>query len=324
VLRKAAAGLVLGLVALLVAMTAPHGPAPAAAQCATAAEDGLHHAAIVVDTGDGQVRKLCLAFPEAELDGIEALRRVDTRPYRFETFGSKGVAVCMLCGVGCPSGDCFCDSSRYWAYFRAGPGGEPYQASRAGASSTTVRDGDVEGWKWGKGEAPPATTVSETCGVPEPPKRTAATTSTTAAGEPATTAPPPEPTSITAAPAPAPGGGPAVTTTTTRSGAPANGPTTAVSPPLSTTVSTAVPGGAGTDEPADRGQAALASEAGATGRSGRGEQPVSARPKAGGGGIGGLAGAIGFAAVLLGLLGWRVRLRRAKAGAEVRPVTPVR
>jgi hypothetical protein len=322
VLRKAAAGLVLGLVALLVAMTAPHGPAPAAAQSATAADDGLHHAAIVVDTGDGQVRKMCLAFPEAELDGIEALRRVDTRPYRFETFGSKGVAVCMLCGVGCPSGDCFCDSSRYWAYFRAGPGGEPYQASRAGASSTTVRDGDVEGWKWGKGEAPPSTTVSETCGVPEPPKRTAATTSTTAAGEPATTAPPPEPTSITAAPAP--GGGPAPTTTTTRSGAPANGPTTAVSPPPSTSASTPVPGAAGTDEPADRGQAALAAESGATGRSARGEQPVSARPKAGGGGIGGLAGAIGFAAVLLGLLGWRVRLRRAKAGAEVRPVTPVR
>lgn len=171
-----------------------------------------NHAAIVIDTGS-EVKKFCLAFPEASISGAEALRRVDAQPV-FASFGGSGEAVCSLCGTGCPSSNCFCDPKRFWAYHRAGPGGAPYSFSRAGASSTAVRNGDVEGWRWGSGEAPPAATVSEVCNVEEPPARTAAgpsgsstttseaapkeTTATT--GTPATTAPGGPPTTAGAAP----------------------------------------------------------------------------------------------------------------------------
>lgn len=171
-----------------------------------------NHAAIVIDTG-GEVKKFCLAFPEESISGAEALRRVDARPV-FASFDGSGEAVCSLCGTGCPSSKCFCDPKRFWAYHRAGPGGAPYSFSRAGASSTAVRNGDVEGWRWGAGEAPPAATVSEVCNVEEPPARTtvggpgsSTTTSevapketTPTTGTPATTAPGGPPTTAGAAP----------------------------------------------------------------------------------------------------------------------------
>lgn len=171
-----------------------------------------NHAAIVIDTGS-EVKKFCLAFPEESISGAEALRRVDAQPV-FASFGGSGEAVCSLCGTGCPSSNCFCDPQRFWAYHRAGPGGAPYSFSRAGASSTAVRNGDVEGWRWGSGKAPPAATVSEVCDVEEPPARTTAGTSgsstttseaapketTPTTGTPATTAPGDPPTTAGAAP----------------------------------------------------------------------------------------------------------------------------
>ena len=282
----------------------------------------MHHAAVVIDTGDGNVRKLCLAFPEAEISGIEALQRVDTRPHRFETFDGKGSGVCMLCGVGCESGDCFCDRSRYWAYHRAGPGESRYQTSSVGASTTKVRDGDVEGWRWGTGAAPVKVSVSEVCGVAEPPARTGSSTATTStvASAPTPTTVPGEPGDQTAGASPAPSPtspppapvAPRSTPTTAASGA-ADGSTntrpTPVSVPGEETVDehaapAAVPSGAWVEPRVDGpGETAAA----------RAEAPAGTSP-------GELAGLAAFTALLGGLLVWRSRLRRAK----VRRVRPVR
>lgn len=171
-----------------------------------------NHAAIVIDTG-GEVKKFCLAFPEESISGAEALRRVDAEAV-FASFGGSGEAVCSLCGTGCPSSECFCDPERFWAYHRAGPGGAPYSFSRAGASSTAVRNGDVEGWRWGAGEAPPAATVSDVCNVEEPPARAAgapgsSTTTTQAAPAEATPTTGPAPTTAPAAPSTTAGAAPA-------------------------------------------------------------------------------------------------------------------
>ena len=277
----------------------------------------MNHAAVVVDTGDGVVRKMCLAFPEAEISGIEALRRVDTRPNRFETFGARGVAVCMLCGVGCPDGDCFCDPERFWAYHRAGPGESGYDFSATGAGSTKVRNGDVEAWRWGGGEPPPKTTVSEVCSVPEPPARSSRATTTTSAAAP----PPTESPSTTTASV-------AASTTTAAPPAPSaaedaareSGPT-ATTPPAQAT-----PGSISTDAggpPSTAGEeadvAAPDPQRAPTGASTRGTG-VPAADGAEGSSPGQLASLAAFTGLLGGLLLWRSRLRRA----NVRRTGPVR
>jgi hypothetical protein len=307
VFAKVLAGLGLATVALLTAGAGPRGSAPAAAQT-------VNHAAIVVDTGDGQVRKMCLTFSEAELDGIEALRRVDTRPYRFETFGTKGAAVCMLCGVGCPSGDCFCDPSKFWAYHRAGPGETEYQASRVGAGATKVRDGDVEAWKWGTGGAPEKVSVSQVCNVPEPPARTAGATTTTSTTTEGSEPPTSAPTTLR------PEASPATTTATPPAPVTAKPGSPTTTAPATTTTAGEVPGGIGAEETGPETAAAHS------------EPPVDRSIDAGNGSAAGQAqkaprsggtsriGLAAFGAAMAGLLVWRTRLRRAK----VRPVRPVR
>jgi hypothetical protein len=260
-----------------------------------------HHAAVIVDTGTS-VKKICVAFPEDSISGEQALRRADAverlDPVFSDRYGSKGLAVCSLCGVGCgdPS-DCFCDPAHYWAYHRAAPGDGKYAFSSRGASTTTVRDGDVEGWKWGKGEPPELTTVGKVCNVDEPPARTAsgggATTST---GPPTPTTTPAEP-ATTAAPV-ASGVRPAPTTS-----APAAARSGNTGPAASAGDAGTV--GAG-DLAADTGTDSVINDAPtATARA----RPPADKPSRGPSPI---ALAL-FVVLLAGLVGWRWRLRRAHA-----------
>ena len=303
------------VVALLLATLA----APARAQEDAASGQQLNHAAVVVDTGDGTVRKMCLAFPEAEISGIEALRRVDTRPHRFETFAGKGSGVCMLCGVGCASGDCFCNPDKYWAYHRAGPGETTYRSSPLGASSTVVRNGDVEAWKWGPGTAPEKVSVSQVCGIEEPPARTtSATTTTTSALAPTTTEATQPPTSTT--PTPTPTAAPTSTPGARPQPADGTGATTSPPSPAATDPSQSEVAEAPQDEQGPEEAAApsgaevkrsLGAEEGAAADATQEEEGTSGGQLATGG---------AFTALLGGLLVWRSRLRRAK----VRRVRPVR
>lgn len=286
------------------------GPPPAGAA-------DLNHAAIVIDTGDGEVRRFCLAFPEASISGAEALRRIDVDPV-FSSYGAKGEAVCSLCGVGCPAGDCFCNA-KYWSYHRAGPGGEPYATSRVGASSTEVRDGDVEGWRWGAGQAPPAATVGQVCDVPEPPARTASAPSstTTAAPPPATSAPPassggsasPPPPSPAPGPAPAPSAtAPAKPTSPTGPAPAGDGATDALHGEPVPTGEVPAPAGEVTAEPTTD----ESDGDGATGDLRAAAPTANTRERAAGGeGFGGPLGVAAFLVVLGGVLGWRARLRRS-------------
>lgn len=286
----------------------------------------LNHAAIVIDTADGNVRKFCLAFPEESIDGAEALRRIESQAV-FGAYGGKGLAVCKLSGVGCPADDCFCDRSKYWAYHRAGPGGAPYKFSSSGVSSTVVQNGDVEGWRWGAGEAPPKATVSEVCGVAEPPARTSAgggggEPSPTTSPSPPTTSPPaapPGPGDPTGTTAPAPGGegsarqpapasGPTVVAPPTGGGPAALGdpaePTGAVDDAVTTTVAT----DAAAEEAAEEAAEVAARRRLPT-------DPTASRRAPDEGGTGGVLGLGAFVAILGGVLVWRGRLRRA----NVRP-----
>jgi hypothetical protein len=174
-------GLWLG-VALLPAAGLGFGPALSGSGWACAATaGGVPHAALVVDTGSG-VKSYCVALGASSITGIQLVQKAGQQfgmPYRL---GFGGQAVCMLNGVGGPSGDdCLTGQTSYWGYWVCdGSGG--WSWSSVGAASTPVHDGDVQGWAWGVGidgtthPQPPPTSIDDVCArTPSPsPKPTGA------------------------------------------------------------------------------------------------------------------------------------------------------
>lgn len=162
----------LGLAVLFV-VGAVYSAAPAHAS-------GAHRALVVVDTGATTYRQV-ITFTEDSVTGIHALELAGAKPLVY-TYSGQGGAVCRLFGVGRDSGPgCLGGAdgdNRYWAYFRAPSGTSSFTYSRAGAGSVQVHDGDVEGWKFGTGQAPGWSAV------PAP------STTTTVAPAPSPTAPP--------------------------------------------------------------------------------------------------------------------------------------
>jgi hypothetical protein len=111
-----------------------------------------NRAGIVIDYGDGRVDSLCIDFTEEELTGYDILLRTEI-PVEFD-FQSGGQAVCKVDEIGCGTGDCFCacpggDKCVYWTYWHLIDG--DWQYSVSGAGTFAVRDGMVEGWRWGSG-----------------------------------------------------------------------------------------------------------------------------------------------------------------------------
>ena len=131
----------------------------------------LNKAAVIVRFGEGEIENLCVAFEEESISGLDLLTRsgLDVE-LRVEGFGS---AVCGIGGSGCVAGDCFCQcaggsSCVYWSYWHQQEDGWDY--SSAGASSTKVVHGVVDGWSWGPGSInsaiqPPLTQFEEICGL---------------------------------------------------------------------------------------------------------------------------------------------------------------
>ena len=117
---------------------------------AAPADAATNHAAVVIDTGEG-LRRATITFSEPSISGLEALRRAGANPV-VKGYGGLGGAVCMIDGVGYPVDPCLAD--KFWAYHRAPAGATSWTFSPIGAGSTQVRNGDVEGWRWGTGSSP--------------------------------------------------------------------------------------------------------------------------------------------------------------------------
>ena len=121
----------------------------------------VHRATVVVDTGQGVFTRT-ITFESETVTGIHALELAGAQPVVW-SYAAQGGAVCRLFGVGRDSGPgCLGGEggdARYWAYHRAVSGATKFTYSQVGAGVTTVRDGDIEGWKFGLGSAPvlPAT-----------------------------------------------------------------------------------------------------------------------------------------------------------------------
>lgn len=142
---------------------------------------GTHRALVIVDTGATTYQRV-VTFTADSITGIQALELAGANPVVY-SYAGQGGAVCRLFGVGRDAGpNCLGGAdgdNRYWAYFRAPTGTSSFTYSRAGAGSTQVRDGDVEGWKFATGQAP------AWAPVPPPPS----TTTTTRAAAPPTPGP---------------------------------------------------------------------------------------------------------------------------------------
>jgi hypothetical protein len=135
---------------------------------------GENRVAVVVSFGGGNVVSRCVSFTEPEISGFDALQRsglsllVDDQ--------AAGSAVCSIDGIGCPSGDCFCQCRGggdciYWSYWHWLNNAWAYSAG--GSSVYRLRDGDIEGWAWGPGSVteaipPPVVQFEDVCLLDEP------------------------------------------------------------------------------------------------------------------------------------------------------------
>lgn len=114
---------------------------------------GPNTARIVVEHDDDSAT-FCLSFEEEAITGYEALQRTGVEIVA-EDYGAGQVTVCRIGGIGCahPTQPCFCECPgsgpcAFWGYYRA-HGDAPWSFSGIGPGATSVRDGDVEGWRYG-------------------------------------------------------------------------------------------------------------------------------------------------------------------------------
>lgn len=130
-------------------------------------------AGLVIQDGD-QVRTYCVAFSGESIGGDQLLTAAGVAYGQFG--GSGGSVLCSIQQVGCFSpgsfNDCFCEcqggSCTYWAFFTQ-KYGETWKYSALAFNATRARDGDLHGWKWGKGSlqnapVPASATFESVCG----------------------------------------------------------------------------------------------------------------------------------------------------------------
>lgn len=254
---------------------------------------GPQRATVVIDTGTGPVWSACVSF-SGTISGTEALARAqsvitDLNPV-YDLYAGEGRAVCRLRGVGTDPPDCLGKSVDYWSYFRNGV------YARGGAGTSTVHDGDTEGWRFGHGRAGPRPSTQGTQAVAAPPPTA-----------PPPTAPPVVPPTSPGPAAPVVPSAPAGT----------DGPSGPVSDATLPGATTTAPPGATTSGPG-AGSSSSTSRPGADGTAAPGGGSVvagaaspAASPPPGSGG-GSSSSAIGFVAALaaVGAVGFVVRRRR--------------
>jgi hypothetical protein len=123
------------------------------AGCSSPAPGGVHRAGLVVTFGPNDTRSFCVEFTEDAISGIELLERSGLE-FVSATKGGLGDAVCQIDSTGCSDpGDCFCrcrgGTCEYWSYYKRE--GNAWRYLSIGPSTRMLRDGDVDGWAWGRG-----------------------------------------------------------------------------------------------------------------------------------------------------------------------------
>lgn len=171
VARAVALGVVLAGSLLLV----PTRPA-VAAPCRTLAAAGrANHAGIVIEFGDLSTREFCVSFTEESISGFELLQRTGLALV-YQDYGGGSVTICKIGGEGCdyPAKPCFCQcldagvkTCTFWGYYRIDSSSGAWRYANGGPGSVRVRDGDLEGWRWGQHQqglgSPAPSTLAGVC-----------------------------------------------------------------------------------------------------------------------------------------------------------------
>jgi hypothetical protein len=138
-------------------------PQPEAPPVSSSPAAAKNHAGLVVVYGNGSVETKCVSFAEPQITGYQLVER-SSFPFTAEFYASqKSYAMCSFKSEGCtyPSQKCFCQPS-FWSYWILKPVG--WQSSSQGVSLTSVKNGDVQGFRWGNGSAaPPPTSFESIC-----------------------------------------------------------------------------------------------------------------------------------------------------------------
>ncbi|MCC6382741.1 MAG: hypothetical protein IT304_09535 [Dehalococcoidia bacterium] len=288
-LRPRAAGAVVAVVLLILL---PASPARA---------DG-GEAGLVVDDG-GVVETFCVPFDGDGITGEELLRRANVALTQFAG------AVCALgsrdgCFAPKSYSDCFCQcpggaSCTYWAFFTK-PYGREWSLSQIGFQQVVAHDGDLQGWRWGKGSftaapPPPPLTFEQVCG--HPPSARASTS-------------PPPPTATVVPPTAALTSPPSAAVTT--------GPGEAPASSTATSVATTGPASATADDSVTRLPASGETTAPSVtiishGTDTAGSSLSRSHETGEGGGVGAVAAFAAVAAGLLLAIGGALLLRRRRA-----------
>ena len=110
---------------------------------------------VVIQDGDS-VLPFCVPF---QGDSIRADQALAATGLDLVRSGANGAAVCAINCTGCsdPSSfsSCFCQCSgnncTYWAFFSKRYGERGFTYSSLAFTLLTLRDGDIQAWKWGRG-----------------------------------------------------------------------------------------------------------------------------------------------------------------------------
>ncbi len=134
----------------------------------------VNRAGLVVQFGDGSVQTYCIPFTSPSITGYDLLQASGNLQVIYDTANSGlGASVCKINNDGCnfPLVECFCQCQGincvYWSYFHL-RGDNTWSYSRVGASSHSLQNGSVDGWRWGIGTLttappPPVYTFDQLC-----------------------------------------------------------------------------------------------------------------------------------------------------------------
>lgn len=158
-----------------------------------------NRAGILVVFDNGKVGQRCVEFNQNEINGIELLEQ-SGYDISVDASNALGVAVCKIGRDGCnyPSKPCFCEcqgaTCKYWSYWHWN--GSAWIYANMGASSQTIRNGDIDGWVYALGttasaQPPPNISFDQVCAV-----NTATETPTNTALPPTATNIPPTATNL--------------------------------------------------------------------------------------------------------------------------------
>ncbi|MCA1834087.1 MAG: hypothetical protein ABR548_11960 [Actinomycetota bacterium] len=143
--------------------------------CASAQSSGTSRAGLLVEYPNSETQFYCVSFSGRSITGLELLRKTGVA-LAYQDFGGGNVTVCSIGGRGCPypKTPCFCQCATgaktctFWGYYKISHGTNTWQFSQEGAGVSVVRNGEINGWRWGahgvQGTHPPAaTTLEEIC-----------------------------------------------------------------------------------------------------------------------------------------------------------------